>query len=475
MKSKPYTKLKIFIEAEAILSAVALFVFFIFSLISWQISSGDFLSNKYHSAASASLFSQRIYGPPIAPVVSLGTSCDGTTPRVAVDWGEDEDATTFDVYRNGSVLVTGLTSTSYYDNNVDVSTAYLYYVIAHGPAGDTTSAIESVTTSDCGTGVEEQEISVITFDGENVQNPNVEYDTTNRRPQITGTTTIENALIDIQLYGASTSFAVTTANATGYWHWTPVSNLSYGDYVMYLTATNPSNTAQTASRVFVFEIEREEDDDDEDEDDGGDVTSQVIPGGAVPVDVEPSPGETTQKPQAEKPLNFSLVVINEGGKVSGGEDLKLRLVVLDVAKNFEGKKAKLNISIVDSLEQELSRDSFDLRLYSGQKLEKKIKIPCPEKEGEYIIRAEILVDQQRISKEEIAHVSRGDDCPEGETGLIAAGSTLESICTFTDWLGWIVIALFLLLLILIILFLILTRRDREEEEDTRKVKKKTAR
>lgn len=468
MKTIKYTKLKKFIEIQGIITGVAVFLFFVLSLVSLRISAGDFSSSRHHAASPASLFSQRIYGIPEEPIVVLSSSCENDVSRVTIDWGEDEDATSYDIYRNGSVLVTGLTGTIYFDDNVDDSTTYLYYVTANGPAGSETSDIESVTTFACGGILPIESISVVTFDGQNVQNPSSEYDTTNRRPQITGTTTIENALIDIQLHGGSTSFAVTNANVTGYWHWTPVSNLSYGDYTMYLTATDPLDNSNTASRVFTFEIEREDEEDEDDEEDEEETIETT-----VPVDTQqpaPQPTEPTEpKPEVEKAIDFSIVVINEYGKVSSGEYLDIRLIILDVAKKYENEKGNLNISIVDSQGQELDRDSFDLRLYGGQRLEKRMLISCPQKEGRYIIRAEIVVDEQRVSEEAVVDVLRGKDCAKFATGLetslIGGEMGLNAICSFTDWLGWLVIILLLLLLILIFIFMILTRRKKQEESE----------
>jgi len=473
MKRKKFSSLKRLIEIEAIVTAVALFLFLGFSLVSWQVGLGNFTSGKHQAASPASLFSQKIYGPPAKPVITLTPSCQQTGARIAIDWGEDEDATSFDIYRNGSVLVTGLVTTQYNDDNVDDSTTYLYYVTANGPMGNETSDIGSATTDACGGSASEQ-INVVTFDGQNVQNPNAEYDTTNRRPQTTGTTTIENALVDIQLFGPSTSFALTNANGTGYWHWTPVSNLSYGDYTMYLTATDPADSSIVASRIFFFEIKREEEEND-DEDEEEDEDEETGPAQIVTTDVGTSgqaevPGPKQQpQQQAEKPVDFSIVVANEGGKVSSGEYLDLRLVVLDVARDYQNRKANLNISIVDPLERELDRESFDLMLYGGQRLEKRILIPCPEKAGEYTIRAEITIDDQRVSQEETVEVSKGNDCAKQATGLeTSLIATSSGVCAFTDWLGWMVIALLLLLLILVLVFMILTRRDREKNSPSGK-------
>lgn len=459
MKKKKQSKLKRLIEIQSIVTGVAVFLFFVFSLISARIDSGDFVSSKHQTGSIKSIFSQNAENAPTEPTVSLSCSCEPTGSKVTIDWDDDENAASYDIFRNGSTLVTGLVDSNYLDNNVDDSTTYLYYVTANGLAGNEASEIESVTTPDCSNQAQTEDIAIVTFNDSNVRDLDLELDTTERKPEITGTTTIDNALVDIQLQGASTNFALTNANNAGYWKWTPVSNLDFGNYTMYVTATDQLNNSKTANLVFSFEIERE----DEEEDDA---EVGVIEG-------QQSATHVNRELLAEKPMDFSIVVTNEYGKVSSGGYLELRLIILNVEREYEDKKGQMNVSIVGVRGgEELARDSFDLKLYGGQRLEKKIKIPCPQSEGGYIIRTEILVDDQRVSEETVVDVEKGEECINAGAGLKTRliGGELQSICAFTDWLGWLVIILILILLILILILMVLNRKN--NKKDPKKIIKK---
>jgi hypothetical protein len=102
-------------------------------------------SNGNRSAAATRIITVSLTGAvvtlPGAFSVNPGSAyCNGTTPAITFDWQASTDAISYDVYRNGSLYASGLTSAG--GNNITNVTAgqtYTYYVIARNANGSTQS------------------------------------------------------------------------------------------------------------------------------------------------------------------------------------------------------------------------------------------------------------------------------------------------------------------------------------------------
>jgi pimeloyl-ACP methyl ester carboxylesterase len=85
------------------------------------------------------------------PSVSLTATpeCSGGSPQVRLNWTASSGATSYDVYRNGSLYYSGLTGTQFLNTLVTAGTTYTYYVKAKNAYGSTDSNTVTVTAPSC--------------------------------------------------------------------------------------------------------------------------------------------------------------------------------------------------------------------------------------------------------------------------------------------------------------------------------------
>lgn len=89
--------------------------------------------------------------PPASFTLSGSAQCNGSSPQILLSgWGAS-GATTFDVYRNGSLLFPANTGSTFLNTSVTAGTTYSYYVVAKNASGSTISSTISVTAdTNCG-------------------------------------------------------------------------------------------------------------------------------------------------------------------------------------------------------------------------------------------------------------------------------------------------------------------------------------
>ena len=72
---------------------------------------------------------------PGAFTISATAECSGTTSRVNLSWTAAANATSYDVYRNGSLYASGVTGTQFLNTFVTVGTTYTYSMVAKNNIG----------------------------------------------------------------------------------------------------------------------------------------------------------------------------------------------------------------------------------------------------------------------------------------------------------------------------------------------------
>lgn len=72
---------------------------------------------------------------PGAFTISATAECSGTTSRVNLSWTASANATSYDVYRNGSLYASDVTGTQFLNTFVTVGTAYTYSMVAKNNIG----------------------------------------------------------------------------------------------------------------------------------------------------------------------------------------------------------------------------------------------------------------------------------------------------------------------------------------------------
>lgn len=265
------------------------------------------------------MISMRVVGEPGKPTVTAEAECDALSPKVALAWGETIDTTVYDIERDGSPLITGLTETSYEDTTVDAQTAYSYIVIAQGPRGSTSSDPAVIETLDC-TNNSPATCSVVTIDEKNVVGENGTVSISSHSPKFTGTTNIANAHVRIELVSANPTVATFDANANGYWSWQVPFDLSLGLHRLTVTATDPIYDWRTTTDIKYFKIVSKE----EEEEDKKKKTKDTM--AAPAASTVPSAVRLIQNP--DEPLELGLEVLNSGAVAYVGGDLNLKSVVI---------------------------------------------------------------------------------------------------------------------------------------------------
>jgi len=288
--------------------------------------------------------------------------------------------------------------------------------------------------------------------------------------------TVPNGEVTIEIDGGSMVIQTDSAADGEFYYSLDSSNLQLGSHwaiALVETATDISGYSETVNFDIVEVVEEvveEEADEETDEEAEKTKTSTVE---SPQLTIEQQIEQLEQMPPTGKAVDFAVIVANENAQVSSGEFLEMRIVIINVADEFKGKRGELLISISDSSNEELYHETYGMILEEGQRLTKKVKISCPSKQGEFVIRAEIAIEGQRINEEASAYVSWGNDCAPLRTGLetnlISPGFGFISLCEYMDWL----IALLVILLIFILVLLYVIFRRKKDDEMVNKDKDKS--
>lgn len=220
------------------------------------------IEEKYGQVLGAAVnVSALVRGKPLKPVVIATPGCDGYYPYIDLDWEDDVGVDTFDIYRNGIPLVTGLTTSSYRDNNVNTATTYSYFVVAHGPGGNEQSDEAIVTTkTECyipSPPPPPPNLTITRIDYIDLTNFRCLAQTNKKKSTFWGTTNLANARIAVEIRSrrgirmvASTFYA----NANGYWSWRSKGRLKKGIKTIHLTAYDSVDPTRFATASLRFQV-----------------------------------------------------------------------------------------------------------------------------------------------------------------------------------------------------------------------------
>src|ERR1017187_10012618 len=88
-------------------------------------------------------------------LVSATPGCSGSSPEITLTWTASTGATSYNIYRNGSIYVQGVTGLTYENVGVNVvaGTTYSYYIYAVNSVAATESGntLSATAPSNCGT------------------------------------------------------------------------------------------------------------------------------------------------------------------------------------------------------------------------------------------------------------------------------------------------------------------------------------
>lgn len=397
--------------------------------------------------------------PPSAPVVVAEAICPAGTLFVSLDWGDDSGATTFDVYRDSALLVSGLVDSEYDDTSVAVSTSYSYVVVAYGPMdpGVASSVAVSVTTpSGC------LELLTPTLDIVTVADTNVmglgSVSVSDTTPVITGTSNMPTASVSIAIVGATSTYALLSTNVNGYWEWTPVSALPLGTYTLTVTVTHPLFPLQTASDTLSLTIlSMEAAGDDNDDDDGGGskkkkkrpVASASTPTYRTPPELplpeSPEPPRLIEGLPSAPFLTPILDVENTGNWVFQGRTLQTTLSIEAIRGDIEGRSGDIIYIVRDPENDEVYTASRSGIFRKGVVFAEEVPVSRTWRSGEYHISATLRAGGMSV----VAEVPfRVVELPLFNLG----GGMLVTWNDATRFLGWASLWSLLFSLLLLLLF-----------------------
>jgi hypothetical protein len=418
--------------------------FLVFYLVASIIADPRFLvrdfREKYSSLADELQISVslRVPGPPEKPLLSLATGCDGNdAPYINLNWNQTADTDSFDIYRDGLILVSNLSQTAYKDQNVLKHTSYDYKVVANGSAGSTESEIVSETTGDC-QNVIVPYCSITSIGGVDLVSHPGEIKTDEKSPLFTGTTNIPNALIQITIGPGTIISATTSANQNGYWFWQTPEKLPPGHYDATVIATDPINGAITATVSANFQITEAKEQKKEKEKEKKTSFLGIAPFGKHPPEKLSSPEEKISK------TSIIVSVKNQEKIVYAGDKLNFRLELKTNDPFFTGNPRMFYFEVKDDHNKILTgfQDKIDFSKESFA--DRSINIPALSQSGRYRIIVKtyngnaLFVADDYFTLKELPLINLG-------------GGTVITLTWLASFAGWILFCLLFILLLFLIL------------------------
>jgi hypothetical protein len=340
--------------------------------------------------------------PPEAPTLDTELSCNPLNLSLALDLEWDLDSgngtDTFDIYRNGVLMVAGLSASTahYLDTSLTIATSYTYFVRANGPMGpgSADSVPVTLTTPYNCDGLTPPTVAVTMFNGrplESYRNSEL-YNTTKRRPVVVGTSNIPYADIQIVIDGETRLVAHVVANLNGYWEWQPTPRLNYERSVMQITATDPLNSERYAVTSLPYQILREDGDSGEA---SSKKTEQEI---GVPSGGYRAPGEIP----AEELLALDFDTQGSEKVYSQGDVIQLRLVPTTLPSSESEKITTLHYRLVDDEGHGITTTEREVFLREGEEVIGAVEAPLYLRPGRYTVGVDFTYDRDSLTSSDQA-------------------------------------------------------------------------
>ena len=399
------------------------------------------IKHKFSALANDTIsITARVLGPPIKPIVTGTANCSAGILSNSISWPSDENSQSFSIERDGLPLVSGLTSSNYSDNNIVVDTTYSYVVTAHGSMGPgfaISDPIAIATPTECLVPLPTPELTISLLNASVIDGDYI-FETRSIRPTFSGTTNIPFATIDISINGDTIIISQTTANAIGFWTWTPAADISVGPHTIFATATDPTDSLRFANTSMLFEIESDGDEATPSKsNDYKKKTSTKKP------TVSSKPIIKTEEKPAQSPIDFSLSIENEN--VFAEEDLIANIKIAKIAEKYLGTIANFEYIVFDAQGNKLFSFSSKKDLQKDMSFSEKISLPKYLKDGQRKLQVTMTFPGYCISKEAAFTIK-----PRPLVNL--GGGIVWTYPQFLSSLGTISLTLLALLLLWIFLF-----------------------
>ncbi len=441
--SSPSLWLRRFVKIHALVVATFLGVYFVLAALDPGLLSYD-MRQKFRVLADETIaVAAIVLDVPVQPVVTGTAVCNETTGvlSISLDWASDVNSYTYDIERDSLSLVTGLTNSAYSDTNVALAMTYEYIVTANGPMGPgfATSAPVSVTTpTECDITAAPPAVTIVSFAGRGVD----DYDGTprveNRRPLFTGTTSMPNANMLVNL--GSDLLVQFTANANGYWEWKPPYSIGSGRQTFTVTATDPSDTSRYATATLRFDILKDDTRSD------GNADTGTSPSVDTPVPSLGSPNVNTVELSAKRPIDFTLRLGNQEQSVFQGSELKILIEIRGLLEKYTHISIPIRYSLTDKNYETLFSETREVTVFEGAMIHEALLIPPYVRAGQYFLRIELFFDELSVSQLLPIVVKELPIIQLSSGGAISYADIIRNI-------GWIAFAFLFSLLVWLLLFI----------------------
>ena len=373
---------------HAIVSSLLFFFYLTLSII----YSPEFLLRDLQSKAEAAentiTVTAVVLSPPVVPIVTVNQTCENELFSVTVTWPQDSNSQSFNIYRNGQILITGLTNHSYVDTRAVNGETYTYTVEAIGTMGPGYAESAPVTMDTmpvCATNPDTVTVAITTFDNKNRSQFTQTPSTATLNPNFSGITNTPNSIISLQI--ANVVSAQTNANNNGYWNWQVPTNMSPGTYTLTVTSTNPNDPNKTGQTSLTFIIL------------GNETSSSTNSTSSTTYNKKRQPIlNTTQTVSGSAFVEFSPKMENED--ILQGETLKISLTIENLSADLNGKSGTFFYKLLDEKGNEIlsvDEDIDSLQQFLMNKQE--ITLPSYVKPGQYTLRFGIITEGRTFSKD----------------------------------------------------------------------------
>jgi hypothetical protein len=388
------------IKAYSFVFTVSLGLYILFAFFDPGLLSYD-LRQKFRALADETItVTATVLGPPVQPVVSAVAQCDESAGKLSVtlDWSDDPNTYTYDVDRDTTPLVSGLSASAYQDTNVAVNTTYEYEVTANGPMGPGSATSDPVSVTmpaECEVTAAAPAVTIVSFAGKNIDSYKGAPRTSTRRPLFTGTTSMPNA--DMTVVVGDIFLAQFEANTNGYWEWRPPYDISSGKYTLTVTATDPDDTLRQATATLNFEILKRSDgrdsSSDTKNDQGQSDTSENV--GAVTASETREEGTINS---SSKPVIFALSLQKSDVSLFQDKEVKILVNVKSLLERYAHITIPVRYSLTDKDYNIIFSELRSAYITSDATIEESFTIPEYIQPGQYFMQVEMLLDHLSVSR-----------------------------------------------------------------------------
>lgn len=413
---KKIQKIKIaqkWMRFHSILTGIVFGVYFLSAfLYSPDFFFSDVLS-KFHAIADTITVTGKVLSPPVKPVVTLTNTCTQGVLGTTVDWVDDENSYTYDIFRDGNLLVANRINTLYQDNNIAIGSEHEYVVEAYGPMGDgfaVSDPVSVIALSVCAVILPSPAVTATSLDNVDISGQFGTIHTVRQSFLISGTTNMPGSLVNVTISGGSSTVSLqTTANINGYWEVLVPAPLDYGMHTTTITAIDSSDGARVATQILSVEVDQI-----------AEVPVNTPPIAEVPINTvsiannnhnrqvkKPThhqiiPMQTRvpvfkrdipQSTHALIPVNFIIRNTSASQAVLQGDSFNIDLEITTIDTQYLSKPARIRYSILDDAFKSIAIVTKDITLTEeGSHIYENIKIPTDLGKGDYTMQVELLVD-----------------------------------------------------------------------------------